>query len=81
MAEIDKLFKLMVQQNASDMHLSAGTPPFFRIHGEMVGLSHPPLDTDAIQALIFEILNEKQKRNFMENSTLPTPLRALGVSV
>lgn len=67
MAEIDKLFKLMVQQNASDMHLSAGTQPFFRIHGEMVSLNHPPLNNDSIQALIFEILSEKQKRLFVEN--------------
>jgi twitching motility protein PilT len=72
MAEIDKLFKLMVQQNASDMHLSAGTQPFFRIHGEMMGLNHPPLDNDAIQALIFEILSEKQKRLFIENWELDT---------
>ena len=58
MAEIDKLFKLMVQQNASDMHLSSGSPPIFRIHGEMNPLNHPPLPNEAVQSLIFEILNE-----------------------
>jgi len=79
MAEIDKLFKLMVQQNASDMHLSAGTQPFFRIHGEMTGLNHPPLESDAIQALIFEILNEKQKRLFMETWELDTSYSIPGV--
>ncbi len=72
MAEIDKLFKLMVQQQASDMHLSAGTPPFFRIHGEMVALNHPPLENESIQALIFEILNEKQRRQFVESWELDT---------
>jgi len=71
-AEIDKLFKLMVQQNASDMHLSAGTAPYFRIHGEMVSLNHPPLQNEAIQALVFEILNEKQKRQFIDNWELDT---------
>jgi len=71
-AEIDKLFKLMVQQNASDMHLSAGTPPYFRIHGEMVSLNHPPLQNESIQALVFEILNEKQKRQFVDNWELDT---------
>jgi len=72
MAEIDKLFKLMVQQNASDMHLSAGTPPFLRIHGEMVVLNHPPLENESVQALVFEILSEKQKRTFVENWELDT---------
>lgn len=79
MAEIDKLFKLMVSQNASDMHLSAGTQPFFRIHGEMVGLNHPALENDAVQALIFEILSEKQKRNFMETWELDTSYHVKGL--
>jgi twitching motility protein PilT len=72
MAEIDKLFKLMVQQKASDMHLSAGTPPAFRIHGEMSILNHPPLENEAVQSLIFEILTEKQKRAFVEEWELDT---------
>jgi twitching motility protein PilT len=72
MAEIDKLFKLMVQQKASDMHLSSGAPPIFRIHGEMVGLNHPPLENDAVHSLIFEIMNEKQRRSFMETWELDT---------
>jgi twitching motility protein PilT len=79
MAEIDKLFKLMVTQKASDMHLSAGTQPFFRVHGEMVGMNHPPLDNEAIQALVFEILTEKQKRNFLENWELDTSYWIQGV--
>lgn len=79
MAEIDKLFKLMVQQNASDMHLSAGVQPFFRIHGEMAGLNHPPLENDAVQALVFEILTEKQKRAFVENWELDTSYHVKGV--
>ena len=79
MAEIDKLFKLMVQQNASDMHLSAGTQPYFRVHGEMAGLNHPPLQTEAVQALVFEILNEKQRRSFMENWELDTSYHVPGV--
>ncbi|MBX3020423.1 MAG: type IV pilus twitching motility protein PilT [Bdellovibrionales bacterium] len=79
MAEIDKLFKLMVQQNASDMHLSAGGPPYFRIHGEMVALNHPPLENDSVQALIFEILTEKQKRAFVETWELDTSYWVQGV--
>jgi twitching motility protein PilT len=79
MAEIDKLFRLMVQQNASDMHLSAGTQPFFRIHGEMIGLNHPALSNEAVQALVFEILNEKQKRNFLDNWELDTSYQIPGV--
>ncbi len=67
MAQIDKLFELMVQQNASDLHLSAGAPPFLRVHGDMTPLQHPPLENEAVQALVFEILTDRQKRQFIEN--------------
>ncbi len=67
MAEIDKLFKIMVAQSASDLHLSSGGAPYLRIHGQMVKLNHPDLSNEAIQALIFEILSDKQKRLFIEN--------------
>src|SRR4051794_10242751 len=67
MAEIDKLFNLMVSKKASDLHLSAGSPPFLRIHGEMVALEMPNLENDAVQALVFEILTERQKRHFVEH--------------
>ncbi len=67
MAQIDQLFKIMVAQNASDLHLSSGSPPFLRLHGEMVKLDHPALTNEAVQALVFEILTEKQRRLFVEN--------------
>lgn len=67
MAEIDKLFKIMVNQGASDMHLSSGGPPILRVHGTMIPMNHPELANQAVQALVFEILTEKQKRQFIEN--------------
>jgi twitching motility protein PilT len=79
MAELDKLFKLMVNQNASDLHMSAEAAPYLRIHGEMVQVQHPPLDNDAVQALVFEILNEKQKRQFIENWELDCSYSLPGV--
>ena len=66
-AQIDKLFQVMVAQNASDMHLSSGAPPILRIHGEMVRLEHPNLTNENVQALVFEILTDKQKKEFIEN--------------
>ena len=79
MAEIDKLFTLMVQQNASDMHLSSGSPPLFRVHGEMQPLEMPALENEAVQALVFEILNEKHKKSFLENWELDTSYHVHGV--
>jgi twitching motility protein PilT len=67
MAKIDELFKIMVERGASDLHLAAGTPPYLRLHGEMAKLEFKALSNEECQALIFEILSEKQKRAFIEN--------------
>lgn len=66
MATIDELFKLMVSQGASDLHLSSGAPPFLRVHGNMVPLNYRELSNQEVQGLLFEILSEKQKKAFVE---------------
>lgn len=66
MATIDDLFRLMVEQKASDLHLTSGAPPYLRIHGNMQPLNYRELCNQDIQGLIFEILSEKQKKSFIE---------------
>ncbi len=67
MAKIDELFKIMVSKGASDLHLAAGAPPYLRLHGEMAKLDLAALTNEQVQLLIFEILNEKQRKGFIES--------------
>ncbi len=66
MATIDELFKLMVEQGASDLHVTSGAAPYLRLHGNMIPLNYRELTNQDVQGLIFEILSEKQKRAFVE---------------
>lgn len=66
MATIDDLFRLMVEQKASDLHITSGAPPFLRLHGNMIPLNYRQLSNQDVQGLIFEILSEKQKKSFVE---------------
>lgn len=70
MAKIDALFRMMREQGASDLHLSAGNPPIFRQHGEMVRLNFKALGHDELKTILFEILSEKQKAHFEETKDL-----------
>jgi twitching motility protein PilT len=70
MAKIDVLFRMMKEQGASDLHLSSGTPPIFRLRGEMERLNFKPLGHEELRAILFEILNEKQKAQFEESRDL-----------
>jgi twitching motility protein PilT len=67
MAKLDDLFKIMKEQNASDLHIASGAPPYLRVHGEMVKLNYKELSPNETQALLFEILTERQKKSFIEN--------------
>lgn len=66
MAKIEQLFKIMCEQKASDLHVSPGVSPYIRTNGDMASLSMRPLTNEEVQALVFEILSEKQKRQFIE---------------
>lgn len=66
MATIDDLFRLMVEQKASDLHITSGAPPYLRIHGEMSPVNYRQLTNQDVQGLIFEILSDKQKKAFVE---------------
>ena len=70
MAKIDSLFKMMKQQGASDLHISTGAPPLFRLNGEMEKLNYPPLSDQQARGLLFEILTKEQREEFEENRDL-----------
>ena len=49
MAKIDAFFNLMLEQKASDLHMSSGNPPILRIHGELHRIDYPPLEVTILK--------------------------------
>jgi twitching motility protein PilT len=80
MARLDDLLRQMKQQGASDLHLTSGSAPYMRIHGDMIKLNYKTVSAETCQSLIFEILNEKQKALFSEewDLDLSYPLAGVG---
>jgi twitching motility protein PilT len=66
MARIDSFFKFMMEQKASDLHLSTGNQPMLRIHGDLVRIDSPPLESDDLKALVYEIAPETKIKIFEE---------------
>ena len=62
--KIQQLFKLMVDSNASDLHITSGTSPGLRVHGEIIRVKTPPLTGEDTKRLIYQILSEDQKNEF-----------------
>jgi twitching motility protein PilT len=70
MAKLDDLLKMMKQHDASDLHLTSGSAPYLRVHGEMAKLNYRSVSAEVCRGLIFEILTEAQREIFLENLEL-----------
>ncbi len=65
--KIQQLFKLMVDQGASDLHLSVGAAPALRIDGEIVRIKVTPLTDKVCRKIIYQVLSDKQKAELEKN--------------
>jgi twitching motility protein PilT len=63
---IDRLFYVMFERKASDLHLSAGMPPLIRLDGEIRTLEDgaSALDAAAMAALLDPIMPQKNREEF-----------------
>jgi twitching motility protein PilT len=66
MAKIDAFFNLMFEQKASDLHMASGNPPILRINGELMRVDYPPLESDALKAMLYEVTPEYKVKQFEE---------------
>lgn len=64
------LLQLVLDKDASDLHLIVGTPPFLRINGRLVPVDAPALADAEARDLIYSILSAEQKRVFEEQKEI-----------
>ena len=64
--DITELLAFSAKQGASDLHLSAGLPPMIRVDGDVRRINLPALDHKQVHALIYDIMNDKQRKDFEE---------------
>ena len=66
---IDKLLQACVKQGASDIHITVGQPPVFRLHGRMRKLETKVLEADDTVALMKSIAPERCQRELQESGS------------
>ena len=64
--DITQLLAFAVRNKASDLHLSAGLPPMIRVHGDVRRISMDALDAKAVHAMVYDIMNDAQRKVFEE---------------
>ena len=68
---IPELLEVVLERGASDLHLTVGTPPAIRLHGELVRLDeYPELSPRGLQGMIYAILPQKLRERFEQELEL-----------
>ena len=78
--QIDDLLKLMVEKNASDLHIRVGSPPVFRIYGKLSAVKDwPPITAEDSVAILESISSPKQRQTFAEALELDLAYSSSGI--
>ena len=66
MAQIDQFLKVLVEQKGSDLHLTTGSVPVMRVHGQMQRIKFRELTNKDLEALVYEIMAEDARIKFLD---------------
>jgi len=77
---IDDLLRMVVQRDASDLHLRAGEPPILRIHGDLKRTDLPRLTAEEVKNLLYAILNEERRQRFERDKELDLSYEVPGLA-
>lgn len=68
--DISSYFKQAIEQNASDLHLAAGSIPALRIGGELVKLNHGIVKNEDLKQAVVSLIDKKTMEKFELNKEL-----------
>ncbi|HZP84315.1 MAG TPA: type IV pilus twitching motility protein PilT [Chthonomonadaceae bacterium] len=80
MVHIDEMLRLMVDEDASDLHLRVGEPPVMRVHGHLMRLDLPPLTDHDLFELVQPVMNVERELHFTQMMELDTSYEVPGLS-
>lgn len=78
--DISELLLFVHKEGASDLHISAGEPPMVRIYGEIKRIEVPPLTREELHVMLYDILNDFQRKKYEEMHELDFSLELKGVA-
>ena len=79
MSAMRKLFQVMADKKASDIFLSVGAPINIKINGVAVPINQSIMNADTVRQLLYEVLTERQIKEFEDEMELNTGYTLDGV--
>jgi twitching motility protein PilT len=78
--DISELLLFVHKEGASDLHISAGEVPMVRIYGEIKRIEIPPLNKEELHVMLYDVLNDHQRKKFEEMHELDFSLELKGIA-
>jgi twitching motility protein PilU len=79
MSAMKRLFQLMADKKASDIFLSVGSPINIKINGVAMPINQQVMDGNTVRGLLYEVIDEKQKKEYEDTLELNTAYTLQGV--
>src|SRR5438105_1538220 len=79
MSAMKRLFQVMANKNASDIFISVGAPINIKLQGVAMPVNQAVMTADTVKHLLYEILNERQIKEYEEEMELNTAYALEGV--
>jgi twitching motility protein PilU len=77
--EIEKLLRVMQEKGASDLFISAGVAPSIKVNGQMAPMSSNALSPEQAREVVFGVMNEQQRREFVSDKECNFAISARGI--
>ncbi len=77
--ELRTLLEKMVKVSASDLHLKAGAPPFFRIDGRLVAEKGESLTPEMVKTMAYQIMSPNQQQKFEQMKEMDFAISVRGI--
>ncbi len=78
--DISQLLALSVQNQASDLHLSAGLPPMIRVHGDIRRVDLAPMDHTTVLSLLTDVMTDTQRKLYAQFLEVDFSFEVLGLA-
>ncbi len=60
--EVNKLFRMVMKHEGSDLHLKVGLPPMMRLKGSITKMNAGPLTQEQMEKMLLPVLTDRQRR-------------------
>ena len=74
-----RLFQVMAEKKASDIFISVGAPINIKLNGVALPVNQTVMNAEAVKQLLYEVLNERQIKEYEEEMELNTAVAMEGI--